>query len=75
MNRECTYSLKLPQYLVSSGLMNQSPLSQDPYTKDEFVFYVGTQIVSLKKIDQIWKVVSKSKKDHTVKEEPIILFK
>jgi hypothetical protein len=63
MNKENQYSLELPQYLVSSGgLMNQSPLCQDPYTEGGFGFYVGTQIVSLKKIDQIWKMIPKLKK-------------
>jgi hypothetical protein len=63
MNRENRYSMELPQYLVSSGgIMSQSPLCEDPYKDGGFGFYVGTQIVSLNKIDQIWKMVPKLKK-------------
>jgi len=65
MNRENYDSKDLPQYMVrSGGMMHQSPLAEYTYNKEykELVFYLGSQMVPIKKIDQVWKIVSKTKK-------------
>lgn len=65
MSRENYDSNDLPQYMVrSGGMMYQSTLDEYHYNSEykELVFYLGSQMIPYKNVDQVWKIVPKNKK-------------